>query len=222
LQNRAVKGLNSSLYSPDLVILQTYLILNGSNPVSKPWYNSWVHIYSYRWKLMWLEGRYHIASREVSQVRCIEMNWDFGLLACFLLAIKIATVNKILLSTVARMWRLYKTGIGLTTGFIRSHSYTTRLQCITLYNSQQLSPFSSSEDSGSNSATTGCNLLLWHPLPSLVITDSELSHHGCRRPIYIAREQTTNKTPSPIPLLLYVITGTDPKENNSSFHCCVA
>jgi hypothetical protein len=31
---------------------------------------------------------------------------------------------------------------------------------------------------------------------------------------YIAREQTTEKTPPPIPLLLYdVITGTDPKEN---------
>jgi hypothetical protein len=38
-----------------------------------------------------------------------------------------------------------------------------------------------------------------------------------------AREQTIKKTPSPIPLLLYeVIAGTDPKENNSSFHCCVA
>jgi hypothetical protein len=68
-----------------------------------------------------------------------------------------------------------------------------------------------------------CNQLLWHPLPSLVITDSELSHHGCRRPNSIAREQTTKKTPSPIPVLLYdVITGTGPKENNSSFHCCVA
>jgi hypothetical protein len=64
----------------------------------------------------------------------------------------------------------------------------------TLYNSQQLSLFSSSEDPGSNC----CNQLLWHPLPSLVITDSELSDHGCRRPSYIAREQTTKKTPSPI------------------------
>jgi hypothetical protein len=44
----------------------------------------------------------------------------------------------------------------------------TQLQCITLYNSQQLSLFSCSEDSGSNC----CNQLLWHPLPSLVITDS--------------------------------------------------
>jgi hypothetical protein len=108
-------------------------------------------------------------------------------------------------------------------------SYTTRLQCITLYNSQQLSLFCSSEDPGSNC----CNQLLWHPLPSLVITNSELSHHGCRRPRYIAREQTTKKTPSPIPLLWCdVITGTDPKENkflpllrclvtvaNKRFHC---
>jgi hypothetical protein len=43
-----------------------------------------------------------------------------------------------------------KTGIGLTTGFIRSHTITV----YTLYNSQQLSFFSSSEDYGSNSATT--------------------------------------------------------------------
>jgi hypothetical protein len=43
------------------------------------------------------------------------------------------------------------------------------------------------------------------------------------RPSYIAREQTTKKTPSPIPLLLYdVITRTDPKENTSSSDCCVA
>jgi hypothetical protein len=68
-----------------------------------------------------------------------------------------------------------------------------------------------------------CNQLLWRPLPSLVITDSELSHHGSRRPSYIAREQTTKKTPYPIPLLSYdVITGTVSKENNSSSDCCVA
>jgi hypothetical protein len=37
---------------------------------------------------------------------------------------------------VARMRRLYKTGIGLTTGFIGSHSYT-QLQCIRSYSSLQ-------------------------------------------------------------------------------------
>jgi hypothetical protein len=48
----------------------------------------------------------------------------------------------------------------------------------------------------------------------------ELSHHGCRRPSYTAREQTTKKTPSPIlPLLYDVFTGMDPKENISSFYC---
>jgi hypothetical protein len=99
------------------------------------------------------------------------------------------------------------------------HTQLHTITVSTLYNSQQLSLFSSSEDPGSNC----CNQPLWHPLPSLVITDSELSHHGCRRPSYITREQTTKKTPSPIPLLLYdIITGTDPKENNSSFYCCVA
>jgi hypothetical protein len=98
--------------------------------------------------------------------------------------------------------------------------YTTRLQCITLYNSQ-LSLFSSSEDPGSNSATSSYGIPCHHSLSDNYLL--ELYDHGCRRPRYIAREQTAKKTPSPIPLLLYdVITGTDPKENNSSFHCCVA
>jgi hypothetical protein len=45
----------------------------------------------------------------------------------------------------------------------------------------------------------------------------------CWCPSFIARERTTKKTPPKNPLLLHdVITGTDPKENNSSFHCCVA
>jgi hypothetical protein len=44
---------------------------------------------------------------------------------------------------------LYKAGIGLTTGFIGSHTITV----YTLYDSQQLSFFSSSEGYGSNSAT---------------------------------------------------------------------
>jgi hypothetical protein len=62
-----------------------------------------------------------------------------------------------------------------------------------------------------------CSLLLWHPLPSLAITDSELSDHGCRLPSYIAREQTTKKTPSPILLLLYdVITERTPKKTTVS------
>jgi hypothetical protein len=34
---------------------------------------------------------------------------------------------------VARMWRLYKTGIGLTTGFIGSHTVTLNYS---VYNSQ--------------------------------------------------------------------------------------
>jgi hypothetical protein len=132
------------------------------------------------------------------------------------------TYNKIVLIILilSCVRRLYKTGYWIDNWiYWITINYTTRLQCITLYNSQQLSLFFSSQDPGSNC----CNQLLWHPLPLLVITDSELSHHGCRRPSYIAREQTTKKTPPPIPLLMYdVITGTDTKENNSSFHCCVA
>jgi hypothetical protein len=50
------------------------------------------------------------------------------------------------------MWQLYKTGIGLTTGFISSHTVT--ITVYTFYGSQQLSLFSCSEVFGSNSATT--------------------------------------------------------------------
>jgi hypothetical protein len=32
----------------------------------------------------------------------------------------------------ARMWRLYKTGIGLTTGFIRSHTVTDNYSLLTV------------------------------------------------------------------------------------------
>jgi hypothetical protein len=56
----------------------------------------------------------------------------------------------------------YKTGIGLTTGFIGSHTITV----YTLYDSQQLSFLSSSEDYGSNSATTAATNS-WRPLPLL-------------------------------------------------------
>jgi hypothetical protein len=41
----------------------------------------------------------------------------------------------VIILIVARMWRLYKTGIGLTTGFIRSHTVTHNYS-VTLYNSQ--------------------------------------------------------------------------------------
>jgi hypothetical protein len=33
-------------------------------------------------------------------------------------------IKHLAIHIVARMWRLYKTGIGLTTGFIRSHTVT--------------------------------------------------------------------------------------------------
>jgi hypothetical protein len=57
-------------------------------------------------------------------------------------------------------------------------SYTTRLQCITLYNLKQLSLFSCSEDPGSNC----CNQLLWHPLPSLVIITNSLTNCSATYP----------------------------------------
>jgi hypothetical protein len=51
------------------------------------------------------------------------------------------------------VWRLYKTGWIDNWIYWITHSYT-QLQCIHCYSSQQLSLFSSSEDFGSNSATT--------------------------------------------------------------------
>jgi hypothetical protein len=80
-------------------------------------------------------------------------------------------------------------GIGLTTGFIGSHTITV----YTLYNSQQLSLFSSSEDFGSNC----CNQLLWRPLPSLT--------HSLTVPVaaLLYSPWTDHKeNTSPIPLLL--------------------
>jgi hypothetical protein len=40
---------------------------------------------------------------------------------------------KIFFNIVARMWRLYKTGIGLTTGFIGSHTVTHSYSVYTLH-----------------------------------------------------------------------------------------
>jgi hypothetical protein len=39
---------------------------------------------------------------------------------------------KYVIYIVVRMWRLYKTGIGLTTGFIRSHTVTHNYSVYTL------------------------------------------------------------------------------------------
>jgi hypothetical protein len=76
-------------------------------------------------------------------------------------------------------------------------SYTTRVQCITLYNSQQPSLFSCSEDPGSNC----CNQLLWHPLPSLVINNSLTN---CD---WLTEDSS------------YIASGPDPKENISTLLC---
>jgi hypothetical protein len=91
----------------------------------------------------------------------------------------------VVLNIVARMRRLYKTGIGLTTGFIASHTITV----YTLYNSQQLSLFSSSENWCSNSATTAatnsdgvpCHYSLTGAVP-LSNTELTISIGGLQRP----------------------------------------
>jgi hypothetical protein len=58
---------------------------------------------------------------------------------------------------------IIRRGIGLATGFIGSHTVTV----YTLYNSQQLSFFSSSEDFGSNSATNSYGVPCHYPLTKL-------------------------------------------------------
>jgi hypothetical protein len=99
---------------------------------------------------------------------------------------------------VARIvWRLiYKTGIGLTTGFIGSHTVTHNYSVYTLTASQQLTLFSSSDDFGSNSATTAATSS--HGVPC---------HHSltgnCPRNSKLYSPWTDPKeNTSPIPLLL--------------------
>jgi hypothetical protein len=131
------------------------------------------------------------------------------------------------------MGRLYKTGIGLTTGFIRSQSIT-QLGYSVLHFTSHNNWVSSVplKTPAPTAATNSCGTPCHHSLSDNYLL--ELSDHGCRRPSYIAREQTIKKTPSPIPLLLYdVITGTDPRRKqqflpllrclatvvNKRFHC---
>jgi hypothetical protein len=42
------------------------------------------------------------------------------------------SIQLLMFNIVARTWRLYKTGIGLTTGFIRSHTVTHKYSVYTL------------------------------------------------------------------------------------------
>jgi hypothetical protein len=109
------------------------------------------------------------------------------------------------------------------------HKQLHTITVYTLYNSEQLSLLSCSEDFGSSSATTAatssygvpchytlqplrCRILT---LTAGLITNSPLN--------YIARERTPKKTPLWFPYCWNdVITGTDRKENAGRFHCCVA
>jgi hypothetical protein len=79
------------------------------------------------------------------------------------------------------MRRLYKTGIGLTTGFIGSRTITV----YTLYGSQQLSFFSCSENPGSNSATNAYGVPYHYSLTGaapLSNTELTISFGGRQRP----------------------------------------
>jgi hypothetical protein len=129
----------------------------------------------------------------------------------------------------------YKTGIGLTTGFIGSdlldHTQLHTITVYALYDSQQLSLFSCSENFGSNSVTTAatnsygvpCHYSLTGAAP---LSSTPLLNYLFRWPPtsgYIAQDQTTKKTPLRFPYCWNdVITGTDRKENAGRFHCCVA
>jgi hypothetical protein len=109
---------------------------------------------------------------------------------------------------VAHMWRLYKTGIGFTTGFIRSHTVTHNYSVYTL----QLTTV----DHNTRLATAPqpvfhCTVFFWRSLHSsanwlLSVLVTALTAGW--RPSYIAREHTTKKTPPP-----HCCLGTDPVEN---------
>jgi hypothetical protein len=110
--------------------------------------------------------------------------------------------KKLVKYIVARMWRLYKTGIGLTTGFIVSHT-VTQLQCIhftTHYCSCNSSlktaaqpeyslvtgtvhvtnsTLSTSEDSGPNSATAAATNSYGVPCHHSLTGAAPLSNTHC-------------------------------------------
>jgi hypothetical protein len=76
----------------------------------------------------------------------------------------------------------YKTGIGLTTGFIGSHAVT---HSYSVYTSQQLSLFSCSEDPGSNCCNQLCNQLLWRLLPLLNNSLTKLPNQPTNQPSWL-------------------------------------
>jgi hypothetical protein len=84
--------LNASLYSPAPVIWPTYLILNGLYPNLGKILGSTCTLTV--GNSTWFECKYHMTSRDVSQVHCIKLNSDFGVLVCFVLVIEITTTNK--------------------------------------------------------------------------------------------------------------------------------
>jgi hypothetical protein len=97
--------------------------------------------------------------------------------------------------------------------------YTLQFTTVhTLYNSQLLSLFSSSEDFESSSATTAATNSYGIPCHHYPGNSTELCTILTQWPPtsgYIAREPTTKKTLSPTPLLLHdVITGRDPQRKH--------
>jgi hypothetical protein len=114
------------------------------------------------------------------------------------------------------------------------HTQLHTITVYTLHNSQELSLLSSTEDLGSNTATTAATNSYGVPCHYSLTGAAPLSNtlplncwtRNCWLPLalnYIAREQTTKKTPLRFPYCWNdVITGTDPKENAGRFHCCVA
>jgi hypothetical protein len=65
---------------------------------------------------------------------------------------------------LSRVWRLYKTGFGLSTGFIGSQ-YSTQLQCKHFTTNSQLSL---------SDVLSGWQPLLWHHLKSLALHPSSV------------------------------------------------
>jgi hypothetical protein len=81
------------------------------------------------------------------------------------------------------------------------HTQLHTITVYTLYNSQQLSLFSSSEDFGSNSATTAATSS--YGIPCHYSLTGCLNQPTVAAISYIAGERTVKKTPPKIPLLLH-------------------
>jgi hypothetical protein len=119
------------------------------------------------------------------------------------------------------MWRLYKTGYWIGS----QYSYTLTTESLTIttdsHNWQVTTPAESLQGPGPPADPTGSHWPSTNSSGFFSATHRQLTRNWLTTLAaglpYIACEQTTKKTPSPIPLLLYdVITGTTTKKTTVS------